>query len=179
MGARIGDRGIRSIPGKDKQFDSPGVRALWRTCGELGLTVNALGGYRDADALARMLEDHPKQPVVLDHCLNLKAGREFESTLKQLLRLAGFSNSHAKLTFLPTGSAEPYPFRDMHEPCKRLLAAFTPARCIWGSDFPNPLWTPKATYSQCLQLFTREMDLPENVQAAVLAHTAERLYFRA
>jgi predicted TIM-barrel fold metal-dependent hydrolase len=95
-----------------------------------------------------------------------------------MLRLARHPLVHAKLTFLATGSAEEYPFRDMHDPCKKIIDAFGPGRCIWGSDFPNPLWTPKATYHQCLTVFTEELRLEAKALEAILGKTAQRLYFK-
>lgn len=171
-------RALRSIPGKDGRMDSPGVQALWKTCSELGITVNVLCGRSNTDALARMLEKFPGQRVVIDHCLNLRAGRDRDAVLADLLRLSKYANAHAKLTFLPTGSAEPYPFRDMHEPCRRIIAAFSADRCIWGSDFPCELWTPKSSYAQNLRLFTEELGLEAAVKEAILGKTAKGLYFR-
>ena len=48
-------------------------------------------------------------------------------------RLAKHRNVYTKLTFLPTGSAEKYPFRDLHEACREVIKAFGPGRCVWGS----------------------------------------------
>lgn len=171
-------RALRSYPGRDKRLDSPGVQALWKACGALGITVNVLCNRDNTDAFARMLERFPRQRVVIDHCLNLKAGPDAEAILAAMLRLAKYPNAHAKLTFLATGSAEPYPFRDMHEPCRKIIAAYSPDRCIWGSDFPNELWTPKATYAQNLRLFTTELSLPATAKRAILGETARHLYFR-
>jgi predicted TIM-barrel fold metal-dependent hydrolase len=95
-----------------------------------------------------------------------------------MLRLAKFTNAHAKLTFLGMGSAEGYPFRDLHEPCRKIIAVYTPDRCVWGSDFPCELWTPKTTYSQNLRVFTDELGLEMAAKEAILGKTARRLYFR-
>lgn len=172
-----GIRALRSYPGRDGKMDSPGVEALWRTCGDLGIVVNVLCSRNNTDALSRMLEKFPRQRVVIDHCLNLKAGPEKEAILSDMLRLAKHPNAHAKLTFLATGSAEQYPFRDMQEPCRKIIAAYSPDRCVWGSDFPNELWTPKATYAQNLRLFTDELGLPDAAKRAILGQTARGLYF--
>jgi predicted TIM-barrel fold metal-dependent hydrolase len=175
---KYGIRALRSYPGKDGKLDSPGVEALWKTCGELGIVVNVLCNRDNTDALARMLQRFPRQRVVIDHCLNLKAGPDQEAILGDMLRLAKHSNAHAKLTFLATGSAEAYPFRDMHEPCRKIIAAYSPDRCVWGSDFPNELWTPKATYAQNLRLFTEILGLGTAAKKAILGDTARGLYFQ-
>ncbi len=131
LARRFRVRAMRSIPGKDGRMDSAGVAALWKGLGQAGLTVNVLCSRNNTDAVARMLEWFPKQWVTIDHCLNLKAGADQDAILKDMIRLARYPNTHAKLTFLPTGSAEPYPFRDMHAPCRKIIEAYTPDRCVW------------------------------------------------
>ena len=104
MAKQYGIRALRSYPARDGRIDNPGVDALWRAAAEAGLTVNVLCDRNNTDGLARLLERFPRQQVVIDHCLNLKAGTEMEGTLSDMLRLARYQNAHAKLTFLPTGS---------------------------------------------------------------------------
>jgi predicted TIM-barrel fold metal-dependent hydrolase len=175
---KYGIRALRSYPAKDGKLDNPGVAALWKRCGELGIVVNVLCNRDNEDAFGRMLEKFSRQPVVIDHCLNLKAGPDQNQILASMLNLARRPNAHAKLSFMATGSAEPYPFRDMHEPCRKIINAYTPDRCIWGSDFPCELWTPKATYAQNLRLFTDELRLTQEAKESILGKTAQKLYFR-
>lgn len=171
-------RALRSRPAQDGRMDSPGVQALWEACGKSGIVVNVLCNRDNTDALAHMFEKFGRQRVVIDHCLNLKAGPDLDAVLADMVRLAKYPTTHAKLTFLATGSAEQYPFRDMHEPCRKIIAAYSPDRCVWGSDFPNELWTPKATYAQNLRLFTEELGLESTAKEAILGRTARGLYFR-
>ncbi|MCL4393346.1 MAG: amidohydrolase family protein [Chloroflexi bacterium] len=178
MVRKYGIRALRSYPAKDGRIDNPGVQALWTACGKLGITINVLCNRNNTGALARMLEEFGRQRVVIDHCMNLRAGRDQDAILADMLRLAKFPNAHAKLTFVTTGSAEQYPFRDMHEPCRKIIAAYSPDRCIWGSNFPNELWTPKATYAQNLAVFTQELGLGAAAQEAILGRTARGLYFQ-
>ncbi|MDQ3702934.1 MAG: amidohydrolase, partial [Chloroflexota bacterium] len=93
-----------------------------------------------------------------------------------MLEIAGFPNAYAKLSFLPTGSAQEYPFRDMHDACRRFVDAFGPDRCLWGSDYPTELWCPRTTYRGHLDLFRQELGLSAAEQAAILGGTAQRLY---
>ena len=86
-------------------------------------------------------------------------------------------NVYAKLSCVVTGIAESYPFRDMHEPCRKVIAAFGPDRCLRGSDFPCELWCPKATYTEHLRVFTHEMGLDAEAKRSILGGTARRLYF--
>jgi predicted TIM-barrel fold metal-dependent hydrolase len=170
--------GMRSIPAKSGRLDDPGVYKLWAKAEELGIVINALVG-RDKRAEVEVLASrHPKLRVVIDHCLNLKAGSDLKPTLKDMLALAKLPNVHAKLTFIPTGSAEEFPCRDMHDTCHAVIEAFGPDRCIWGSDFPCELWCPKVSYAQHLKLFTHELGLDAVAKKAILGETAKGLYLR-
>ncbi|MBL8232650.1 MAG: amidohydrolase [Bryobacterales bacterium] len=176
---KFGVRGMRSIPAKDGRLDHPGVRALWKAATEAGIVINVLIGREKASELERMLAAFPKLRVVLDHCLNLKAGPEMQTVLDAVLRLAKFSNLHAKLTFLPTGSMSGYPCDDMHAPCMKIVEAYGAERCIWGSDFPCELWTPRVTYTEHLRIFRKDLPLREEARAQILGETARRLWFSA
>jgi predicted TIM-barrel fold metal-dependent hydrolase len=169
-------RGMRSLPARDGRLDDPGVNALWATAARLGIVLNVLIDRDRSDELEVLARRHRSLRVVIDHCLNLKAGPGAEPTIKALERLARLPNLHAKLTFLPTGSAEGYPCRDLHEACHRVLAAFSPGRCVWGSDFPCELWCPKVSYAQHLRIFTHELGLGDEAKAAILGGTARRLW---
>jgi predicted TIM-barrel fold metal-dependent hydrolase len=170
-------RGMRSIPARSGRLDDPGVDALWGTAERLGAVINVLINRDKADEFEAMARRHKNLRVVIDHCLNIQAGPELAPTLAAMDRLARVPNAHAKLSFIPTGSAEAYPCRDMHDACRHVIDAFGPDRCVWGSDFPCELWCPKVTYAQHLAIFARELGLSEAARAAVLGTTARRLWF--
>lgn len=171
-------RGIRSVPAKSGKLDDPGVNALWQTAERLGIVVNVLANADKRPEIETLAKRYPRLPVVIDHCLNLKAGPTFETTLKEMLALASLPQMHAKLSFIATGSDEEYPCRDMHEPCRTIIKAFTPERCVWGSDFPCELWCPKVTYGQNLRIITKELGLDQPTQRAILRDTPLRLWFQ-
>lgn len=172
-----GVRGMRSIPASDGRLDHPGVRALWKVALEQGIVINVLIGPEKADQADRMLADFPRLRVVLDHCLNLKAGPDLGSTLEKVLHLSRRPNLHAKLTFIPTGSAAGFPCADMHEACLKVVDAFGPERCVWGSDFPCELWTPKVSYAEHLKIFSEVLPLKSADRQQILGETANRLWF--
>lgn len=171
-------RGMRSIPAASGNLDDPGVDRLWSTAEKLGIVINALVSHEKRPEVEALAKRHPKLQVVIDHCLNLKAGPTLDATLKDVIQLAKLENVNAKLTFIPTGSAEPFPCRDMHDACHRVIKAFGAERCVWGSDFPCELWCPKVTYAQHLNVFTHQLGLDAATQKAVLGQTAKRLWFR-
>lgn len=174
---KYGLRGMRSIPARDGRLDHPGVRALWKTATDGGLVINVLVGREKVGELERMLSEFPKLRAVLDHCLNLKVGPQMETILADVLRLARFKNLHAKLTFLPTGSATGYPCADLHGACMKVVQAYGPERCVWGSDFPCELWTPRVTYAEHLRIFQKDLPLKDAARAQILGETAKRLWF--
>src|SRR5690606_1628674 len=106
---KFGLKGMRSIPAANGKLDHAGVRALWKAASDEGLVINVLVNRDKASEVDRLLADFPDLRVVLDHCMNLKAGPELEPTLDAVRRLARRKNLHAKLTFIPTGSATGYP----------------------------------------------------------------------
>jgi predicted TIM-barrel fold metal-dependent hydrolase len=171
-------RGLRSIPAKSGRLDDPGVDALWETAKRLGIVVNVRVNRDKSGEVEALARRHQSLRVVIDHCLYLKAGEAMEPTLRDLEQLARLANLHAKLSFIPTGSAEPYPCRDLHEACRRVIAAFGPERCVWGSNFPCELWCPKVSYAQHLAIFSRELELGAGAKAAILGETARQLWFR-
>jgi L-fuconolactonase len=172
-----GIRGMRSIAAANKQLDHPGVRALWKTALDEGVVINVLTGPQLTDHVDRLLGQFPDLPVVLDHCLNPTAGPELESTVEKVLWLSRHTNLHAKLTFVPTGSATGYPCADLHDACLRIARAYGAERCVWGSDYPNGLWTPKVTYAEHLKIFTEALPLRQQERDAILGGTAQRLWF--
>jgi len=148
---------------------------LWQKAEQLGIVVQVLLDRSLADELSFYLEAFPDTPVVLDHCMNYHAGDE--ATLETVCEMARHPNLIAKLSFAVTGSNESYPCADTHDAIYRIIAAYTPARCIWGSDFPCELWCPKVTYGMHLRIFTHELGLDEATQRALLADTPMRLWF--
>ena len=178
--SRSNIRALRTYPVRlGTQYDHPGNRRLFAAARSLGIVVNALVSLETADELAGMVQEYSDLPVVLDHCLALQAGPKYEATVASVIELAQHPTVHAKLTFLPTGSVEEYPFGDLHEACLRFIEAYGPERCLWGSDFPTKLWCPKVSYSDHLKLFRQELGLTVAEQEAILGGTAERLYFPA
>lgn len=170
-------RGMRSIPAASGRLDDPGVARLWQAAERLGIVINALVNRDKKPEVEALAKRFPKLRVVIDHCLNLKAGPALGPTLRDVIDLATLPNIYAKLTFIPTGSAEEYPCRDTHEACHAVIEAFGPDRCVWGSDFPCELWCPKVSYSKHLNIFKNELGLKPEAKRKVLGETAHRLWF--
>jgi L-fuconolactonase len=174
-------RGLRMEPtrGRDSVFDHPGARHLWATAERLGIVICAHIRSPFIGQLAALLAAYPDVPVVLDHAAYPRAAEGVDSeAVVRVAGLARFPNLHLKLTFAVTGSEEGYPFRDMHPILLRLIEAFGPDRCMWGSDFPCELWLQgKATYQSHLSLFTEALELSQGEQRSILESTSLRIWF--
>ena len=160
-------------------FDHPGAGRMWSAAERLGVVVCAHIQSQFTAQLAKWLSRYPGVPVVLDHAAYPRAAEGIASeTVTRVAALARFPNLHIKLTFSVTGSEEAFPFRDMHPILMRLIDAYGPERCMWGSDFPCELWLrDKATYQTHLALFTEVLGLSASEQQAILQDTPMRIWF--
>jgi predicted TIM-barrel fold metal-dependent hydrolase len=66
----------------------------------------------------------------------------------------------------------------MHAPCLKIVEAYGAGRCVWGSDFPCELWTPRVTYTEHLRIFQSVLPLPDQARVQILGETARRLWFQ-
>ena len=184
--ASLGIKGLRLYV-VDNTYESAGHYRRWEKCEELGLVVCSLMNPPFLPALARLLKKFSNVPTVLDHCANLTAA-DFPGSdnLKAVLDMAQYSNLHAKVSFLVTGSEENYPCQDTHQLGYQIIETFGSRRCLWGSDFPCELWLrpdvtkntlPKATYAQHLRIFTHDLQLSRSARQNILNNTAQKLFF--
>ncbi len=172
-----GIKGVRSNPAADGRIDHPGVRALWKAAADAGVVINLHIQRELAEQGEKLLAKFRSTPVVLDHTLYPKAGPRMEDILEAVRRLSRFENLHAKLSFVATGSEKGYPCEDMHSACQQVIYWFGPERCVWGSDFPCELWTPRVSYGEALRIFREDLPLSTEARDMILGGTARRLWF--
>ena len=172
-------RGMRGTPDSIGRISSPGVYRLWTKARDLGIPVNCMV-MDDLDRvpeIEKIARDLPDLRIVIDHCFMLNTRHFLEPTLTALKRLSALPNVHAKLTCGTHGSYRIYPHVDMHRPLKQVIEWFTPDRCVWGSNFPNALWSKGTSYRENLTLFTEAMGLSKSDHEGILSRTALRLWF--
>ena len=175
----FGVRTLRSVPGDQRRtFDHAGVRRLWRTAADLGLTVDLfLMSPAWVDGAVKLLGQFPSLTVGFDHCMDLKPGPELADRLEIVRGLARFDNLYAKVDFISTGTRQPYPCADLHEAALGVIDAYGPERCVWSSNFPNALWTPRVTYGEHLRIFAEALPLKAPDREQLLGLTAKRIWF--
>jgi predicted TIM-barrel fold metal-dependent hydrolase len=177
------NHGVRGLRGVGPIGSESGYR-LWTRARDLGVVVNCmvLDDLTAVPAIEKISTDLDDLQIVIDHCFmlnvsNMTQTHTLDDKLLALKRLSERPNIHAKLTPGTHGSQRVYPHEDMHDPLKRVIDMFGPERCIWGSNFPNALWSKGTSYRQNLTIFTEELGLSESDQSAILGETAMRLWF--
>ena len=128
---------------------------FWPVAERLGVPVMlfAPGQVPEAGRIARA---YPGLNLILDHmCLSeaMKGTDQVGETVEALLKLAVLDNVSVKVSSLPGYSVEAYPFRDLHEPVRRVVERFGRERCFWGTDFTRL----RCPYRQAVTMFTEEM----------------------
>ena len=126
---------------------------LWPALEAAGIPIMII--MPDAlDHLDRIAAAHPGLKVVIDHVgLETGQGPAAFDNLPNVCRLARHPNVAVKASGMPSLSAEPYPFRDLHPHIRTLVDAFGPQRTFWGTD----LTRMPCTYYECITLFTEHL----------------------
>jgi predicted TIM-barrel fold metal-dependent hydrolase len=108
--------------------------------------------------VAEIARRHPKLTLIIDHMgfaretSDGKAGAGAD----RVLALAKYPNVSVKVSASPCYSSEPYPFRNLHQPLRRIIEGFGVRRAFWGSDVSRVL--ARCTYRQAVTMFTEELD---------------------
>jgi predicted TIM-barrel fold metal-dependent hydrolase len=105
--------------------------------------------------LGEVAERHPGLRLIVDHMGLSSAlrGKSLEPAVADLIKMACLPNVAVKVSALPCYVDEPYPFPTLHPLVRRVVDAFGPERCFWGTDLSH-LPCP---YKQAVTLFTEEM----------------------
>jgi predicted TIM-barrel fold metal-dependent hydrolase len=91
-------------------------------------------------AIGSIAARHPKLKLIIDHMGLATRGPEKERVAERIGMIALYAkheNVAVKLSAVPGFSTEGYPFRDMTPHLRRLIDAFGPQRCFWGTDLTH------------------------------------------
>lgn len=108
--------------------------------------------------IAEIAQRHQGLRIIVDHMgfARETIDDEAEAGAKRIAALAGLKNVSVKVSAAPCYSSEAYPFRNLHEPIRRIVEAFGVERSYWGSDFSR--LPDSSTYRQSVTMFTEELD---------------------
>jgi predicted TIM-barrel fold metal-dependent hydrolase len=140
-----------------QSFDDPGVVALWRTAADLGLIVELHIGPNYAAQAARRIAEYPTTPVLIDHLAEPHMGTAVEYA--DVLDLADFENVYMKLSGLNHFAADAPRYASAKPFTRRVVAAFTPARMVWGSGVPEIVDEHLAGYSDAERAWVKGENL--------------------
>jgi predicted TIM-barrel fold metal-dependent hydrolase len=130
---------------------------FWAACEREKLPVGLLAGGHMA-ALGDIARRHPGLKLHIDHLGRGGGGAGGKddaafADLADMLALAELPNVAVKLSGAPSYSSAAYPWRNIHPYLRRIVDAFGPQRCFWGTDITRM----PCSWRQCVTMFTEEM----------------------
>jgi len=175
-----GTVGIRIMMNRDVSEDpaDPGINRVMAAGARHGLPVNIMcwGRLPQAAALAAR---NPDTSIVIDH---LGLQQPFEppappqpwADLPKVLEAARQRNISIKITGACTLAHEPYPYKDIWDPLRRIFDAFGLERCLWGTDWTRAVGL--LTYQQGVDAFRDSDRLSASDKAMLMGGALERVY---
>ena len=71
--------------------------------------------------------------------------------------MAKYPNIYVKVSAVPGYSKLPFPHPGLNKYVEKIVRAFGPERCFWGTDLTRMLERNKLSYTQCVEHFTKHM----------------------
>ena len=172
--------GVRVMMNRDVSTDpaDPGVNRVLAAAGRHGLPVNLLAWGRLEQA-GQLAARNPGTQLVIDH---LGLQQPFEpppppqpfADLPKVLALAAHPNVAIKISGAGTLSHEPFPYRDIWDPLRRIFDAFGMDRCLWGTDWTRAV--ALLTYAQGVDAFRVTDRLSDAERATLMGGALARIY---
>jgi L-fuconolactonase len=158
--------------------DDPGVNRVLAEAARQGLPVNVLSWGR-LEQIGPLAKRNPNTRIVIDH---LGILQPFEppkpaepwADLPKLLALAQYPNVVVKISGAGTLAKQPFPYKDVWDPVRRIIDAFGLDRCMWGTD-----WTRAVaflTYKEGVEAFRLMTTLSDSDRAALMGRTLQKVY---
>jgi predicted TIM-barrel fold metal-dependent hydrolase len=171
---------IRIMMNPDVSTDAAdsGINRVLAAAARHSLPVNLLCWGR-LEQVAKMAARNPETRLVIDH---LGLQQPFEppppaqpwAELPKLLALAAHDNIVVKISGACTLSHEPFPYKDIWDPLRRIFDAFGLDRCMWGTDWTRAV--ELLTYKQGVEAFRVTDRLSDSERAALMGETLKRVY---
>jgi L-fuconolactonase len=130
---------------------------FWPAAERLGMPV-MLHAPERLSVIGEIAARHPNLKLVVDHMgfARETMDEEAHAAADRVVALARHPNVFVKVSALPCYSTESYPYRNLHEPLKRIIGGFGVRRSFWGSDFSR--LPAGCSYRQAVTMFTEELD---------------------
>ena len=158
---RTGMRGFRftlSEPRQKSWWTDGSLDWFWAASEKADMRIGLLASGGNIAALGKIAQRYPGLKLHIDH-IGRGGGRSAVkddaayADLPEMLALAKLPNVAVKLSGAPSTSSAAYPYKNIHGYLQRIIEAFGPERCFWGTDITRmPI-----SYRQCVTMFTEEM----------------------
>ncbi|MDA0824034.1 MAG: amidohydrolase family protein [Proteobacteria bacterium] len=166
------------IEGPASRPEDPGLNRVLAAGAKHGLPINVMC-WGQLELFGELAKRNPNTRMVLDH-LGLR--QPFEppvpdepfADLSDVLALARYDNVSIKISGACTLSHEPFPYRDLWVPLRRIFDAFGFERCLWGTD-----WTRAAellSYDQAVNAFLLTDELSDAERALLMGGSVTQIY---
>jgi len=164
MGFRIG-----------ADYDGPQWDRLWKAAAATGQAMCPITHPGGAMNIHAMAAKHPDTTVVVDHMTRIGEMEPInDAHIAQLEEIAKLPNTNIKISRLHSLGDGP-PHEDIMPMIKRVIDAFGPERCMWGSD--SPYQVVKYTMEDSISVVRDKLGLSDSDRDQILRGTAERLFW--
>ena len=158
--------------------DDPGLDRICRAAAQQNFPVNVLF-WGNVDAGTALIDRHPGTRFIVDHLAILQpreppAPPEPWADLPKVIELAKRPNAVIKVSGACTLSKEPYPFRDIWDPLKRVFDAWGFERCLWGTDWTRAYAV--VNYEQAVRPFVETDRLSDSERAMLMGGATAKAY---
>ncbi len=158
-------------PDRLPPFEKPELTRFWKAVGDLGLAIQLHFEPRYAKGFEKLISDHPKITVLIDHL-----GRPYQGTKNEYQIVLGWSrypNVIMKLSSVPDRGK--YPHRDPADLIKDLTQRYGGGRLMFGGGFHSG--AKGDSYRAERERVKTFLDhLPESDVAEILGGTAQRIF---
>jgi predicted TIM-barrel fold metal-dependent hydrolase len=169
---------IMMTQGVSTDAADPGINRVLAAAARHSFPVNLLCWGR-LEQVGQLAARNPETRLVIDH-LGLQqpfeppAPAEPWAELPKLLALAAHDNVVVKISGACTLSLQPFPYRDIWDPLRRIFDAFGIDRCMWGTDWTRAVGL--LTYKQGVEAFRVTDRLSDSERAALMGGTLQKIY---
>lgn len=112
----------------------------------------------EREILADVAGRFPGARIIIDHLGVVGvSGAAIAEPIDQLIAMARFPNVSVKASAAPGLSEEAFPYADVNPYVIRVIEAFGPERCYWGTDITRLFH--KGGYKECIAQFTDHLGL--------------------
>jgi predicted TIM-barrel fold metal-dependent hydrolase len=160
------------------EADDPGLNHILAAGARAGIPVNVMCSGK-LPLLRELVRRNPDTQVVVDHLGLVQPPQpppppEPFADLPNVLSLAAFDNVSIKISGAGTLSHQPFPYRDIWEPLRKIFDAFGFDRCMWGTDWTRAV--KLLTYEQGVEAFRVTDQLSDSERSALMGRTLMKIY---